>query len=627
MTARIVAVAVVATAFLWASVAAQARPTIYVLPPGTIPKILQPAAFGLYVPGAGGKVTRAGAIAALRRGKVENASLGDEPTGKILADVVFGIPHKAVHEPVVYVELPPPGRHPNTKRYLVAFWHGGYRGILTSNSTRITGLVAISDIAPTLVALEQGRTPTIRSHADAHALEHLHALDTRLARVHHDRGWVLVTVVLATLLLVGIAPRAATVAGAAAVTASLLLSWAGATRFPVVIAGMAALIVAIAVGASLRRDLVPWLVATFFVAFALLLAVDPELNALAVFGARPDGGGRFYGIGNQVETLLLAPLLAAVAIGGLRWLLPLGVLALVTIGWSKAGADGGGLVVFASALAVLGLRLRGLALTRRRIVLVAVGVVAITLAFVGLDAALGGSSHVTHAVGTGPGSLLGDLGHRLHLSWAVATNRWYRIVIFLACLAVLVLLGTMRPRRATVDALLAGLAVSLLVNDTPVDVIGLGALGCLALVRWESVDSRPMRRGAFTAAAAVVAVLALAGCGKKGVVQPLPDTVVGTVQAAAPGKAIFVTQGCGSCHTYKPAGPDAQGSIGPDLDKLSEYAKTANQPLAPFVHDSIVDPDKYIQKGFPKGVMPKSYKSLPAADLKALVDFLTKPQG
>jgi mono/diheme cytochrome c family protein len=209
----------------------------------------------------------------------------------------------------------------------------------------------------------------------------------------------------------------------------------------------------------------------------------------------------------------------------------------------------------------------------------------------------------------------------------VATNRWYRIVIFLACLAVLVLLGTMRPRRPTVDALLAGLAVSLLVNDTPVDVIGLGALGCLALVRWESVDSRPMRRGAFTAAAAVVAVLALAGCGKQGVVEPLPDTVVGTVQAAAPGKAIFVTQGCGSCHTYKPAGPDAQGSIGPDLDKLSQYAKTAKQPLATFVHDSIVDPDKYIEKGFPKGVMPKSYKSLPAADLKALVDFLTKPQG
>jgi cytochrome c551/c552 len=233
---------------------------------------------------------------------------------------------------------------------------------------------------------------------------------------------------------------------------------------------------------------------------------------------------------------------------------------------------------------------------------------------------------VTRAVGTGPNSLLGDLGHRLHLSWASATDHWYRILIFLSCFAVLVLLGTIGRRRPTVDAMLAGLVVSLLVNDTPVDVIGLGALGCLALFRWESVDSRPMRRGAMTFAFAL-AVLALAGCGKTGVVQPLPETVVGTVQAAAPGKAIFIAQGCGSCHTFKAAGPDAQGTIGPDLDKLAAYAKTANEPLARFVHDSIVNPDKYIQSGYPKGVMPKSYASLSSADLTALVDFLTKPQG
>jgi len=179
----------------------------------------------------------------------------------------------------------------------------------------------------------------------------------------------------------------------------------------------------------------------------------------------------------------------------------------------------------------------------------------------------------------------------------------------------------------TLDALLAAIAVSLLVNDTPVDVIGLGALAALALFRWESLDSRPMRRGVLTAAFAVLAMLAVAGCGAEGVVSPKPLTVIGTVKAEAPGKAIFNNQGCGACHTYAPAGPDAQGKIGPDLDKLADYAKRAKQPLATFVHDSIVNPDKYVEKGYPKGVMPKSYKSLPPADLKDLVDFLTKPQG
>jgi cytochrome c551/c552 len=256
-----------------------------------------------------------------------------------------------------------------------------------------------------------------------------------------------------------------------------------------------------------------------------------------------------------------------------------------------------------------------------------VTVLVVALAFVGLDAALGGSSHVTRAVDSGPDSLVGGFGHRLHLSWASLTDRWFHGVIFLGLLAVLVLMGTIRPRRATVDALLVGLAVSLLVNDTPVDVIGLGALGCWALLRWESVDSRPMRRGVLIAAAATAAVLALAGCGKQGTVRALPETVVGTVKAEAPGKAIFISQGCGSCHTYKPAGAEANGTIGPDLDKLSQYAQQAHQPLAQFVHDSIVDPNKYIQKGYPRGVMPQSYKSLSKTDLTALVDFLTKPQG
>ena len=74
-------------------------------------------------------------------------------------------------------------------------------------------------------------------------------------------------------------------------------------------------------------------------------------------------------------------------------------------------------------------------------------------------------------------------------------------MLFLGSLSALVWMGTMRPRRPTVDAMITALAVSLLVNDTPVDVIGLGAVGCVALLLWESVDSRPMRRGVLTAAA------------------------------------------------------------------------------------------------------------------------------
>ena len=594
------------------------------MPPGTIERFLPPrSAVGLYVPGAGATVSRESAIASLRRGKVENSLLGGTPSGPPLVDVVAGIRARTVGKPAVYVTLPPPGRHPNTKRYPIAVVGGGYHGILTSTSTRIRGLVSVADVAPTLVALREGRAPPIRSEAEADARADVRALDTRLARVHEDRGWALTAVVLTAIALSLVAPRAAVAAGAAAVVSSLLLAALGATRFWVVLLAIVVLTVVLAAVATARRRLLPWTLAAFLVAFAVVLVWDTELNSLGVLGARPDGGGRFYGIGNQVETLLLAPVLAAAATAGRRGLVVIGTLAVIVLGWSRAGADGGGLLVYAAALVALGLRLYAAALTPRRVALAAAAVVAGALALVGLDAALGGSSHVTHAVGGGPATLLHDFTRRAHLSWASATDSGHRVFTVVACAAVLAVLASLRPRRPTVDAMLVGIVVSLFVNDTPGDVLGLGLLGCWTLFRWESVDSPAMRRAASIAAAAS-AVLVLGGCGGGKTVSPVAETVVGTLQQEAPGKAIFTKNGCNGCHTYKPAG--ASGNVGPDLDKLAQYAQQAKQPLEKFTRESIVDPNAYVEKGFPKGVMP-SFKQLPQSDLSDLVQFLTKPQG
>jgi mono/diheme cytochrome c family protein len=578
-----------------------------------------PGAVGLYVPGAGATISRAGAIASLERGKVENALLGGTPGGKVVAGLSYGTVGQG---PAVYVQLPPPGSHPNTRRYLVSVDAPGYAGILTSGSTHIHGLVSITDITQTATALAAHKQPDIRSVPGTRA--DLRALDERLTRVHHDRGWTMVALVLTYIGLVALAPRAAVLAPAAGIGASLILSALGVTRFWLTIVATVVLTVGLALVGARRRQLIPVIVAVFLAVYLVVLASSPETNALGVLGARPDGGGRFYGIGNQLETLLLVPAIAAVAVGGLRWLVPIGALALVTVGWSKAGADGGGLVVFATAFAVLLVRLRPGPLTWRRLILAGAGAVALVFALIGIDAALGGSSHVTHSVGSG--SLFGDFERRLHLSWASVTRAWYSAALFLGCAAVLVWIAARRPRYPSVDAMLLAVVVSLLVNDTPVDIILLGTLGCLALLRFESVDSRPMRGAALTAVCAAAA-FALAGCGSQGVKTPTPNTVVGTVAKESPGKAIFATQGCGACHTYTPAGPDAKGSIGPDLDKLPQYAQQAKQPLKPFTAESIAHPNAYIQPGYPKNVMPKSYGALPAQDLKDLVDFLTTPQG
>ena len=89
---------------------------------------------------------------------------------------------------------------------------------------------------------------------------------------------------------------------------------------------------------------------------------------------------------------------------------------------------------------------------------------------------------------------------------------------------------------------------------------------------------------------------------------------------AAAGKAAFGSNGCNACHTLKAAG--ATGKIGPDLDKLPAYAQQAKQPLEQFIRESIVNPNAYVQPGFPKGVMPGTFASLPKDQLDALVKFL-----
>ena len=143
------------------------------------------------------------------------------------------------------------------------------------------------------------------------------------------------------------------------------------------------------------------------------------------------------------------------------------------------------------------------------------------------------------------------------------------------------------------------------------------------------------------------AALTIAGCGGERTVSPTPQTVVGSVPTqtapattsttsttqggggtqttggggAPSGKALFASNGCVSCHTYKPAGSKA--IVGPDLDKLATYAKTAKMPLAAFVRESIVKPNAYVQPGFPPNVMP-SFSTLSKSQVDALVSFLTK---
>ena len=87
------------------------------------------------------------------------------------------------------------------------------------------------------------------------------------------------------------------------------------------------------------------------------------------------------------------------------------------------------------------------------------------------------------------------------------------------------------------------------------------------------------------------------------------------------GAAVFKNNQCGACHTLTAAG--TKGTIGPDLDNLVRDAQTAGQPLEAFTRESIVDPNKYIEKGYPKNVMPETFgTALSKQELDGLVQYL-----
>ncbi len=95
------------------------------------------------------------------------------------------------------------------------------------------------------------------------------------------------------------------------------------------------------------------------------------------------------------------------------------------------------------------------------------------------------------------------------------------------------------------------------------------------------------------------------------------------ISSAQAGLTVFNSNGCSACHTLSAA--NATGKVGPDLDKLVSYAKTAKQPLEAFVHESIVDPGAYVQPGYSNGIMPTNFgQSLTKEQLDHLVAFLVQ---
>jgi hypothetical protein len=401
----------------------------------------------------------------------------------------------------IFVSLPRPGNHGYDGLEWLSISGPGYRPgeMLVSDRTRIPGLVSIYDLKPTVEALDRGKEPPVTAKRVDDVLPSLERLGDRLDDAHETRepaalalaGIIILLALLALLTGSSLPARAALLAAPVALASALALSALEVAVPWIVVCALAATTIVVALGLAAVTGRRPALAAALIAIFPLYLLVfglSTETSSFAAIGARPENGGRFYGFQNQVETLLLVPGVLGAALAGRRLYVPVALLVLITVGASFAGADGGGVLVFTAGYLFLWLRLRDIPLTARNLALAGAVVVAFAAALFGIDAALGGSSHVTRALGGGPIGVLGDMAHRLRLSADGLVSSRDSALIIGASLPVFAWVASRRPRFATVDAVLVAIAVSLLVNDSPRDVAGIGALSCAALRIWKDVQ-------------------------------------------------------------------------------------------------------------------------------------------
>ena len=452
----------------------------------TFATLARRGAVGLMRPGYGPTTNRRRALAELIRGAEVNARLGGVPPGKPLINTnkvkVFPNCHRCI-----VVQLPPRGRpSPNHRLYRIAVIGLGYHGLLTSPTTRIPGLVSIVDVAPTALGPPRvGMSWT----SDGGSIAHLQRLN---AQIHGEERLKYAGLFIAVGIVILLALLGWTAAARAAIPAALLANLAlGVFHVTNEVAIVALFTVVSALGALLlarvcRDDLkLLGLIVGVLLAYLFVFAKRPEWAAVTPLG--PDQNLRYWGIGDQIGTLLFAPVLigAVIARQRLGWVgfLAFSLLGLFVMTDNRLGANGGGAIGLGLALAVLGARL-----SRRGLVALVASVAAsgaIVLAIVQHGLASPGPNHLRSAFGSGVTGFLDVAAHRVPLVYAPAVHDWpLTLPLALLLIASCALAFRVTRARAARDLLIAltvGLVASLLINDATGFMLAAG-IGCSSAV-------------------------------------------------------------------------------------------------------------------------------------------------
>jgi hypothetical protein len=449
-------------------------------------------AVGLLVPGVGPTINRSRALAALVRGATFNPYLGGLPRGggSIAASESASVPRGTS---LIVVSLPPvKSREANDRRYRIAVVGRGFHGLLRSPTTRIDGLVSIVDVAPT--ALGRGRG-SLSSVTVTRPLARLVELDKQIHSNNRLKLPALIIIACVLIFLGATRPRVGIPAILSALLASIAVGALHITSEPVILAMLIAGMVGggFAVARVCRSDgRLLLAIAGVLVLHLLLFVLHPDWVALSPLG--PTQNSRFWGVGNQLETLLLGPILAGALIASRRYGLvgfaAFSLLGLVLVTDNRLGSDGGGAIVLSVALACLGARLLRLGVRGFTSLLLLAASVVLTI--VTLNLHLPGPNHLRSAFGHGLRGLLAVAEHRVPLSYLPAIRDWPLVLPLALCLAVSLAVALLIAERSARDLVIAAavaIGTSLLVNDSAAYELAGGVAVLAGLARFTPIPS------------------------------------------------------------------------------------------------------------------------------------------
>src|SRR6478735_4502567 len=427
----------------------------------TFASLAERGAVGLVRPGYGPTTNRRRALSELVRGAEVNARLGGVPQGRPLIDAKKASAFPNCHMCIV-LQLPPRGAPTaNDRLYRIAVIGRGFHGLLTSPTTHIPGLVSVVDIVPTALGGHPATTLSWKPSSDS--VGQLSRLGNAIGSNNRLKFAVLFILagVLLALALLGL--RAAVTAVPAALLVNLALGATQVSNEVLLCTALSAGTVLLALGLARICRSESALLALYggvVALYAVVLVRRPEWQAVTPFG--PTQNSRFWGFGNQVETLLLVPLLAGAFLARRRF----------------------GLLGF--ALAVLGARLFKLGPSGFIGLLASAAVAVLWIVSQGL--AEPGPNHLRSAFSHHGGGLLSSLENRVPLSYMPALHAWQMVVPLLLVLAVSFALAWRgAQQQSTRDVLLAfgvAIATSLLINDSAAYELAGGIAVVAALARF-----------------------------------------------------------------------------------------------------------------------------------------------